>query len=459
MSSGSDQRTLTGGAEDVAGTMRVRRLLVVHGEGRGALQVLDGEGPYLVGRAGGGAVEGPLALPDGEVSRAHARVVWDADTRSYALEDAGSRNGTFLDGRRVQGRQPLPPGAVVRVGASLLLYEDVLLPAYAPLEPESQGLPGPSLGLGRVRAELALVAPQPMPVLVLGETGVGKELVAEELHRRSGRTGSFVPLNCAAISPQLAESELFGHTAGAFTGAQRRSDGLFVAADGGTLFLDEVGELPLELQPKLLRALSRGEVRPVGATAPVHADVRVVAATHRDLARMVAEGRFRDDLLARLSGWMVRIPALRERKEDVLALGRRFLARAPQPPTLSADAAEALLLHDWPHNVRELEQVLTAAAVRAGGGPLRREHLPPSLVERLRDRTFPTPAAAAGTTPMPLEVLVPRDRPPSRDELHTVLTRLEGNMAQVADFFGKDRRQVYRWAERLGIDPDTYRKS
>ncbi len=458
MSSGSDQRTLTGGAEDAAGTTRVRRLLVVHGEGRGALQVLDGAGPYLLGRAGC-QVQGPLALPDAEVSRAHARVEWDAGTQGFTLEDVGSHNGTFLDGRRVQGRMPLQPGAVVRVGASLLLYEDVLLPAYAPLEPESQGLPGPSLGLGQVRAELALVAPQPMPVLVLGETGVGKELVAEEVHRRSGRTGSFIPLNCAAISPQLAESELFGHAAGAFTGAQRRSEGLFVAADGGTLFLDEVGELPLDLQPKLLRALARGEVRPVGGTSSVHPNVRVVAATHRDLGRMVSEGRFREDLLARLSGWTVRVPPLRERKEDVLALGRRFLARGPQAPALTADAAEALLLHDWPYNVRELEQVLTAAAVRAGTGPLRREHLPPPLMERLRDRAFPTPSTPAPAAPMPLEVLVPRDRPPSKDELHTVLTRLEGNMAQVADFFGKDRRQVYRWAERLGIDPDAYRKS
>ncbi|WP_164002690.1 sigma 54-interacting transcriptional regulator [Pyxidicoccus caerfyrddinensis] len=458
MSNGSDQRTLTGGAEEVAGTTRVRRLLVVHGESRGALQVLDAEGPHVIGRAGC-QVFGPLGLTDGEVSRVHARVLWDADARGFALEDAGSHNGTFLDGWRVQGRLPLQPGAVVRVGASLLLYEDVLLPAYAPLEPESQGLPGPSLGLGRVRAEVALVAPQPMPVLVLGETGSGKELVAEELHRRSGRAGSFIPLNCAAISPQLAESELFGHTAGAFTGAQKRSEGLFLAADGGTLFLDEVGELPLDLQPKLLRALARGEVRPVGATASLHANVRVIAATHRDLGRMVAEGRFRDDLYARLSGWTVRVPPLRERKEDVLALGRRFLTRAPQPPVLTADAAEALLLHDWPHNVRELEQVLTAAAVRAGPGPLRREHLPPPLMERLRDRVFPTPTTAAPAAPMPLEVMVPRDRPPGRDELHTVLTRLEGNMAQVADFFGKDRRQVYRWAERLGIDPDSYRKS
>ncbi|MCY1020237.1 sigma 54-interacting transcriptional regulator [Pyxidicoccus sp. MSG2] len=458
MSNGSDPRTLTGGAEEAAGTTRVRRLLVVHGESRGALQVLDAEGPHVIGRAGC-QVFGPLGLTDAEVSRVHARVVWDADARGFALEDASSHNGTFLDGRRVQGRLPLQPGAVVRVGASLLLYEDVLLPAYAPLEPESQGLPGPSLGLGRVRAEVALVAPQPLPVLVLGETGSGKELVAEELHRRSGRVGSFIPLNCAAISPQLAESELFGHTAGAFTGAQKRSEGLFLAADGGTLFLDEIGELPLDLQPKLLRALSRGEVRPVGGTASVHANVRVVAATHRDLGRMVAEGRFRDDLYARLSGWTVRVPPLRERKEDVLALGRRFLSRAPQPPVLTADAAEALLLHDWPHNVRELEQVLTAAAVRAGQGPLRREHLPPPLMERLRDRAFPTSTTPAPAAPMPLEVMVPRDRPPGRDELHTVLTRLEGNMAQVADFFGKDRRQVYRWAERLGIDPDSYRKS
>ena len=445
--------TMTGGVEDAEtpGTTRVRRIIGLHGASRGRVLPLQNLTVLQLGREG--QVEGPLGLNDGEVSKHHATLEWDAGAGTFALTDVGSRNGTFVQGARI-ARELLWPGSVVRLGASLLLYEEVELPGFARLEPESAALLGPSLLLQRVRGEIRLVAPQSIPTLVIGESGVGKELVAEELHRQSGRTGPFVPVNCAAISPELAESEFFGHASGAFTGATRRAEGLFLAAQGGTLFLDEVGDLPLELQPKLLRALAKGEVRPVGSAQAHHVDVRVVSATHRDLASAVSAGSFRGDLLARLQGWTVSVPPLRARKEDVLALGRQILQRTAAHAALSTDASEALLLHDWPYNVRELEQVLWAACVRAGGGTVRREHLPPELGARLRDRVFSSPLGAG---PVPLEALVARDRPPSRTELCQVLERVAGNMAQAADFFGKDRRQVYRWAERLEIDPERFR--
>jgi DNA-binding NtrC family response regulator len=320
-----------------------------------------------------------------------------------------------------------------------------------------------------VRAEVALVAPQTIPVLVLGPTGVGKELVAAELHEKSGRSGAFVAVNCAALPPALAESELFGHVAGAFTGsATRGGEGLFAAARGGTLFLDEVGELPEPVQAKLLRALATGEIRAVGASENRRVDVRIVAATHRELAAPA----FRDDLRARLQGWIIRVPPLAERREDILPLALAFLRREgrAQPST---DAAEALLLHDWPLNVRELEQVMRAAAVRAGGGwQVHLAHLPPELAARLHDRK-PAPAWNE-VTPEPVAVAAlagasgpgaPAAAPgaddeaaaPSKDELVALLRQARGSVSDVARALGKDRRQIYRWLKRHGLDPDDFR--
>jgi transcriptional regulator with GAF, ATPase, and Fis domain len=298
-------------------------------------------------------------------------------------------------------------------------------------------------------------------VLVLGETGVGKELVARELHRASGREGAFVPVNCAAIPEQLAESELFGHVAGAFTGAGARSDGLFVSADGGTLFLDEVGELPPVLQPKLLRALATGEVRAVGAAAARRVQVRVVAATWRDV--VADTDGFRRDLLARLAGWTIPVPPLRDRRDDLLPLAAGVLAAQPGAPALSASAAEALLLHDWPRNVRELEQVVAAAAVRAGpAGVIGLEHLPEALATRVTARDAgdvagPDAAASREAVP-PLELLVDRTATPDEPTLRMVLERLDGNLVKVAELFGRDRKQIYRWLERYGLDAESFRK-
>lgn len=430
---------------------RAHRLKVVFGKNRGLVQVLEKE-PVLIGRKG--HVEGALALDDLETSKRHARVVWDASGNGWELVDEGSRNGTFLNGARCsQGL--LQKNAVIRIGASLLLFEEVEFSRATALEPASETLPGPSIAMQKVRGEIRQVAQHSIPVLIFGETGVGKELVAEEIHRQSKRSGPFIPLNCAALPTELAESELFGHLAGSFTGANGRSEGLFAAAHQGTLFLDEIGELPPSIQPKLLRALATGEYRPVGSNARRHADVRIVAATHRDLREASQGGTFREDLLARLNGWNLFVPPLRDRKEDVLALATHFLQRAPSRPSLSADAGEALLIYDWPQNVRQLEQVLAVAAVRAAGPLLKREHLPP-LAGTALDAM---PEASPERPSVPLQIAIPNDTIPSREQLLEVLKQAEGNVSQVASFFGKDRRQVYRWMKSLDIPIAELRRS
>jgi anaerobic nitric oxide reductase transcription regulator len=273
----------------------------------------------------------------------------------------------------------------VRIGPVLFVCEDALVTSAD--DGGRSPMVGHSAALRRVRADCETVGPSLVPVLIEGETGTGKELVAAELHRASGRTGPFVPVNCAAIPGGLAESELFGHAVGAFTGAVARHDGLFAAALHGTLFLDEIGEMPADVQAKLLRALAVQEIRPVGSSHPVRVDVRIVAATNRTLEDEVASGRFRADLLARLAGWRIQVPPLRDRREDILVLAELFLGREEERFKLTSHAAEALLLHRWRHNVRELEQVMAAAAVRAAtAGMIRLEHLPAGFAALLGPR-------------------------------------------------------------------------
>jgi DNA-binding NtrC family response regulator len=245
---------------------------------------------------------------------------------------------------------------------------------------------GMSPAMAGLRALLAKVAPVPSTVLIQGESGTGKELVARELHRLGSHpAGPFVAINCAALPEHLVESELFGHERGAFTGAVAQRKGAFEAASGGTLFLDEIGELPAPAQAKLLRVLEQREVQRVGATKPVAVEVRVVAATARDLAEESRNGGFREDLLYRLNVHVVRVPPLRERREDVPLLAERFLEETCRrfgvlPRKLSGEARELLVSYDWRrNNVRELRNVMERMVVTADGETIKAEHLPPEI--------------------------------------------------------------------------------
>jgi DNA-binding NtrC family response regulator len=244
-------------------------------------------------------------------------------------------------------------------------------------------LVGNSPAMNGVHRLIATVAPTDSTVMILGETGTGKELVARTLYQQSKRADMpFVPVNCGALSENLVESELFGHRKGAFTGADRDHKGLFEVANGGTLFLDEVGELNKNIQVKLLRFLESGEIRRVGETEPFRTNVRVLCATNRDLRTMIKEDLFREDLYFRINTFEIRLPPLRERRQDIPALARHLLARAARRPLeqvadlLSPEAIDILLEHEWPGNVREMANVMEHAYILSGGQRITPDHLP-----------------------------------------------------------------------------------
>lgn len=376
--------------------------------------------------------EGDLILDDPQASRRHAVV--EPHDGGFRVRDLKSRNRTHVDGAAVESAR-LQHGSVLRLGGSLVIYaERELDPGLGPLVPT-----GPvSLARQAAEALIDLAAPRGLPILILGPTGAGKELLAQRVHQKSGRAGALIPLNCSTLSRELVGSELFGHAAGAFSGAQSARTGLFAAADKGTLFLDEIAELPLEQQPALLRALQEGKVRPVGADREQSVDVRVVAATLVDLPARVASGQFRADLHARLAGLVVELPGLQERKEEILALFASFLG--PKAPALTLDAAEALLLHPWPQNIRELKHV--AERINLYG-----ERLPAI------DLTALPPAMRA----LAQELSSEEESAPTETQLVALLTEYEGNVAQIARALGRHRQQVYRWLERYGLDATKFR--
>jgi DNA-binding NtrC family response regulator len=307
------------------------------------------------------------------------------------------------------------------------------------------GLVGRSGGMLAVYKQIALACASDAPVLVTGETGTGKELVARAIHRNGARAARpFVPVNCGAMPEGLLESELFGHLRGAFTGAVADKKGLVEEARGGTIFLDEIGDMSPALQVRLLRTLELGEVRPVGSARAMKLDVRVIAATHRDLERATREGTFRQDLFYRLHVFSIRVPPLRERREDVPLLAAHFLAafaaRGGGAASLTPAALAALAAYAWPGNVRELENTLERLAVEARGRTIDVAELPPEFRER------PAPLEASLFTGLPsLEELEKR-------YLRHVLAELKGNRSRAAEVLGIDRRTLYRMAERFGLD-------
>ncbi|MCC2606738.1 nitric oxide reductase transcriptional regulator NorR [Planctobacterium marinum] len=331
---------------------------------------------------------------------------------------------------------------------------------------EGHEIIGESPVMKKLKKEISLVAASPFSVLILGETGVGKELIAKHLHLQSSRANEpLVYVNCAALPENLIESELFGHVKGAFTGADKDRAGKFLLADGGTLFLDEIGEMPLSAQSKLLRALQSNEIQPVGQDTIQHVNVRVLAATNRDLASEVGEGRFRADLYHRLSVYPIQVPPLRQRIDDIALLAGFFVEQSRRKLglkqlNLGSRCIAYLNQYQWPGNVRELEHVISRAALKAAYDQhnlpfvtINPEHCGDLSSHKIADA--PEVASSSETTPdaaqLPMDIKVQTDLF-QRNLIRQTLLQCDGNWAATARQLNTDRSNLVRMAKRLGIE-------
>jgi transcriptional regulator of acetoin/glycerol metabolism len=387
----------------------------------------------LLGRDAPGWPEGLCADP--RLSRAHAQLTIDED--NVLIEDLDSRNGTWLRGRRVSQAR-LDDRDWFTVGSTVYVLRR--RSAWHRPRPHPT-LTGISAEHAALVAEVETVGPTAATVLLTGPPGVGKERVARAIHTASGRTGAFVALNCGGLSEAVLQSELFGHAAGAFTGARQARTGLVRAAEGGTLLLDEIGDAPEAVQVALLRMLQEREVRPVGADRAVAVDVRVIAATHRSPSDRAA--RLRADLRGRLEGWPVAVPALRERPDDIVPLVQALAPGA----RLSRDLVERLLSWTWPGNVRELEAVVARLqTTESAPWPV-----PPWLDALLAERAAgQAPATAAASSS---SEAAERTERPGAEALQAALDVHRGNVRATAQELGVGRTTLYRWMRELGVRP------
>ncbi len=424
-------------------------LLVISGPDRGrALRLVPGR--HVVGKASDCA----LILSDPLVSRHHLEV--EVSAEQVRLSDLGSRNGSFFEGARFSSLT-VGVGAQIVLGESelkLALTDDAGSHMPASSLDHFGGLMGDSPAMRRVFTQLERVARADSAVLLQGETGTGKDLAAEAIHQVSARgAGPFVVCDLAGVPRTLLESELFGHVRGSFTGAERDREGAFVQAHGGTLFLDEIGELDTEAQPRLLRALERRQIKAVGSSAYRTVDVRVIAATNRDLLSEVRAGRFRRDLYHRLAVVRVELPPLRERRQDIPLLALHFLrlaaeAHGRQPLGVPAAAMAALCAHDWPGNARELRNVLEHAVSLSEGAEWIDPHLlgldgPPSQEGR------PTPGDSSLPFKESRERLVEAWE---RDYLRDLLTKAGHNVSQAARWAGISRVYLHELIKKHGME-------
>ncbi|MBN1420768.1 MAG: sigma-54-dependent Fis family transcriptional regulator [Planctomycetes bacterium] len=337
---------------------------------------------------------------------------------------------------------------------STVIAEAIGEPGAAPasdLPPLPDDFIAASEAMRRVIEQANLVAATEATVLITGESGTGKERVAEFIHAWSERRDRpFVRVNCAAIPQNLVESELFGHVKGAFTGADATRTGRFEAAEGGTVLLDEVGELPIEIQPKLLRVLEDGSFERVGESTSRRAAVRVIAATNRDLEREVTAHRFREDLFFRLNVFRIHVPPLRERREEIAPLARAFAARTGRGRArLSPAALRSIEAHDWPGNVRELSNVIERAAILAAGGVILPEHLPDAI--RSRGTAGAADASEPAEPSRPREVVTVEEA--ERRAIRDALTRTGGNRTKAAKLLGISRRTLLYRLKQYGGEP------
>ncbi len=416
-----DPRTL-------AGVRATPGLVVVHAGGAARCDALEVPAEGLsIGRE----LLERLAIDDANVSRAHAVV---RRSRGLGVEDLGSRNGTFVAGVRVQGGEALPAGVPLRVGQTLFLaVDDVEAFRRSPTRAEGDRVVGPTLAA--CLNQLAIVAPRTRHLLVIGESGAGKELIARAFHELGSRPqGPFVAVNCATIPEALAERLLFGTRKGAYSGADAAAVGYFEAADGGTLFLDEIAELDAAVQAKLLRVLETGEVIPLGSTQPITVDVRLCTATFRDLRGAVQEGRFRHDLFFRINHGQVRLPSLSERKEEIPWHVQRALTAVDGALQVHATFVEACLLRPWPGNVRELSSAVANAAMGC-------------LAAGRSELTSHDLDVEAGAESVPSHEGTPRVLPDDA-EVERALAEHAGNVSAAARALGVHRNQLRRWLAR-----------
>lgn len=431
----------------------------------GARYALDDVDEVIIGRGrerqaertvSGGKRQLFARMPGRWMSSKHARLVLERG--EWLLEDAGSKNGTFLGGDPVK-RERLKDGAIFDAGHTLFALHnalptprsseaDVSIPIEAAPPHFIKTLyPTTAMHL----SALEKVAGSSVPLLLLGETGTGKELLARGVHKLSNRGGSFIAVNCGGLAPTLVESLLFGHVKGTFSGATSDAAGLVRAADRGTLFLDEIGDLPFGAQATLLRVLQEREVLPLGSTRPIAVDFRLVCATNQMLDALVDAGRFRSDLLARIDGFRHTLVPLRQRKGDLGVLIAVLLARiAPGRSSnirFAPAAARELIAQEWPGNVRELEQTLARALALTSDGVIRPEHLGLRHASGTQMR--------AVTPEQTLDASAER----LRAELIEMFARHNGSVTQVASSMGKARKQIQRWMHRFNIDPNRFRQA
>jgi len=462
MSEETDPMSLQHGGQRTAARVGAGSLVLLFGARLDGLPAAASGDPLVIGRE---PPPGGLTTPGTSASRVHARLARGAE--GWTLTDLESRNGTIVNGHFVE-QAALEHLDEIRIGDVIFKFVEEPPDGYAafPLDgggPQVDPALAPLLGgyrISQLRAEIAKIAPTSLSVLVLGETGTGKEVVARALHDVSRRAGAFAAVNCAAIPATLLESELFGYKRGAFTGADRERHGLVRSAHGGTLFLDEIGDMPLDAQAKVLRLLESREIVPLGATTAERVDVRLVCATHKNLRRLVEEGKFRGDLYARINGYTMTLPPLNERKEDIYVLARHFLARAGRPEMrLSMSFMLAALHYDWPYNVRELRSAIDRAVAVAEADELLEQHLPDDVRDVMRDYgTKARSLASSGERETARAAPAPQKGPPSELELREMLTRFKGNVAGIARELGKDRVQIHRWMRRFAISADDFRE-
>ncbi len=447
----TETKIIHSGEQPTMLTLPKSKLVVQHPDGTARDFIVD-KGTITIGTADGS----DLQLNDETVSRNHAEIIKNKE--GYLLRDLGSTNGTFVGGLKVK-EAFLASGSIVKIGKTRIKFtpQDEQLEIYPSKKTQFGAIVGRSLEMRKVFGILEKVAPTNVTVVVAGETGTGKELVAKAIHQHSRRArGPFIVFDCGAVAENLIESELFGHERGSFTGATTTRQGAFEMADGGTIFLDEIGELSLELQPKLLRALESGEVKRVGADRPRKVDVRVIAATNRKLKEEVGKGRFREDLYFRVSVVQVYLPPLRKRVEDIPSMVKHFIEQARKDPQATTqvegvtdDAMRLLCDYQWPGNVRELKNAIDRGISFCDGHMIDVQYLP----DYIQERSIVTKAHPAMDGALPFKEAKEKwVESFERDYLVECLRKNNMNISKAAKQAGIDRKSVQRLLKKYGLN-------